>query len=231
MADTGFAGLGEAVSRRLLKVFWLVDASGSMNGTKMATVNRAIKDLIPEMREVSDENPEIEMEVNVIMFETNAKWIHRAVNIHDFTWTDISTGGYTATGAAIALAMEELTVEKMGKRAVPPLLILMSDGGATDDYDRQLNALLADKWGKRSVRIPIAIGDDCDEDSLENFRHPKEGPLLKADNAADLTKLIKWASVTVSSTLSQSGTGNNQLPPPPPVNQVQLGGADEDDQF
>ena len=231
MTDIGFIGLGGAISRRLLKVFWLVDASGSMNGTKMATVNRAIKDLIPEMREVSDENPEIEIQVNVIMFETNAKWIHRAVSIHDFKWTDITTGGYTATGAALALAMEELTIAKMGKRAIPPLIILMSDGGATDDYDDKLNALLSDKWGKRSVRIPIAIGDDCDEVSLEKFRHPKEGPLLKADNAADLTKLIKWASVIVSNSLSQSNTDGNRLPPPPPINQVQLGGVDYDDQF
>jgi len=87
---------------------------------------------------------------------------------------------------------------------------------------------LADKWGKRAVRIPIAIGDDCDEESLVKFQNPKEGELLKARNAKDLTKLIKWASVTVSNTLSQSGDGG-QLPPPPATNQVTLGGTDSDD--
>jgi len=226
-----FANLGEAVNRRLLKIFWLVDASGSMDGAKMATVNRAIKDLIPEMREVADENPEIEMQVNVIMFESKAKWIHRAVNIQDFTWTDIETGGYTSTGAALSFALEEMTEEKMSKRAIPPLVILMSDGGATDDYEKKLGDFLSDKWGKKTTRIPIAIGDDCDEVSLEKFRYPKEGPLLRAHNASDLTKLIKWASVTVSSSLSQTGTGGDLLPPPPAMNQVQLGGSDSDDQF
>jgi len=226
-----FKNLGEAVSRRLLKVFWLVDASGSMDGLKMATVNRAIKDLIPEMRGVAEEHTEVEMQVNVIMFQTKAKWLQRAVNIQDFTWTDIDADGYTATGEALSFALEEMSVEKMSKRAIPPLVILMSDGGATDDYDKNLDNFLSDTWGKRTIRIPIAIGDDCDFESLDKFRYPKEGTLLRAQNASDLTKLIKWASVTVSNTLSQTGAGDNMLPPPPPMNQVQLGGDDADDQF
>jgi uncharacterized protein YegL len=111
----------------------------------------------------------------------------------------------------------------MGKKSVPPLIILISDGGATDDFNSQLKKLLMDKWGKRSVRIPIAIGDDCDENLLDEFRFPKEGKLLKAKNAADLVKFIRYASVTLSSELSQ-GKDGNQLPAPPQTNVPQLGG-------
>ena len=240
MGDTGFANLGKATERRTLKIFWLVDASGSMSGEKIATVNRAIRDCIPEMQDVQKANKEAEMRVNVIKFGhsgNESKWVERDVDINSFSWTDITdTNGYTPTGGALALVLEELAVERMGKKGLPPLIILMSDGGATDDYEKKLNDLLSDKWGKRSVRIPIAIGDDCDEDRLELFRSPKEGALLKAKNAKELTKLIRWASVTVSGTLSQTGANTGILPPAPQMNTVQLGSQDldsddDDDQF
>jgi len=224
----GTEGFGEGVTRRTLKVFWLVDASTSMRGVKMATLNQAIRDCIPEMIEITEENPEVEMRVNVIEFRNEAKYLHRDVKIQDFKWTDITAKGKTSTGAALDLLRQELTVEKMGKRGLPPLMILMSDGGAGDHYDKALKLLIDDKWGERAIRIPIAIGEKCHEDKLLKFQNPKEGALLKANNARDLTKLIKWASVTVSNTLSQS-QGGGQLPPPPVMNQVTLGGTSLDD--
>ena len=225
----GFEGVGEAVSKRTLKVFWLVDASGSMQGEKIATLNRAIKECIPDMRDIADENPEVEMKVNVIKFDMDASWITRDVNIMNFTWSDVTANGYTALGAALRLCLDELSVEKMGKRGLPPLIILMSDGAATDDYKTPLETLQKDRWGKRAIRIAIAIGEDYDAKMLNEFREPKEGEILVAKTAKQLVNLIRWASVTVSNTITQTNAQTGTLPPPPQNNTIQLGADNDDD--
>ena len=41
------------VSRRTMTLFFVVDASGSMDGSKMGTLNSAIEEVIPEIRKIS----------------------------------------------------------------------------------------------------------------------------------------------------------------------------------
>lgn len=51
--------------------------------------------------------------------------------------------------------------------------------------------------GKKAVKIAISIGQDADDDVLEEFTGNKE-LVLQANNAAALTKMIKWASTAAS---------------------------------
>ena len=205
-----------------------------MYGDKIATVNRAIKAVIPELQDAADENPEIQMFVRAMKFGSGAQWHTNETKIADFKWHDLSVSGVTDMGAALKLMSQELTPEKMGQRAIPPVLILMSDGEATDDYDGGINALLGQKWAQKSVRIAIAIGSDANVDELTKFcSHPKENPPLVADRAADLIKFIKWASVEVSKSVSTSVIGSsNGGPvniPTPPQPQVTIGASSQDD--
>ena len=48
---------GGALASRPLHFFWIVDCSGSMAGKKMQELNFAIKESLPEMRKVAEENP------------------------------------------------------------------------------------------------------------------------------------------------------------------------------
>ena len=233
MPDT-FGELGGAVSKRELKIYWLVDVSGSMHGDKIATVNRAIKAVIPELSDVSDENPEVQMYVRAMKFGTGAQWHTNETKIEDFKWHDITTSGVTHMGAAMRLMAQELTPEKMGQRAIPPVLILISDGEPNDDYEAGLKELLGQKWAQKSVRIAIAIGSDADIDELSKFcSHPKENPPLVADRASDLIKFIKWASVEVSKSVSTSvispASGAPVSIPAPPQPQVTIGGSSDSD--
>ncbi len=52
-------------------------------------------------------------------------------------------------------------------------------------------------WGKKAVKIAISIGQDADDGVLEEFTGNKE-LVLQANNAAALTKMIKWASTAAS---------------------------------
>jgi uncharacterized protein YegL len=82
---------------------------------------------------------------------------------------------------------------------LPPVLVLLSDGQPTDDYKRQLDALLALPWGKKSVRIAISIGQDADDSVLQEFTGNRE-LVLQANNPQMLVKMIKWASTAASQT-------------------------------
>ena len=196
MPSSDFGEIGVAISKRTLKIFWLIDVSGSMHGDKIAVINRAIKSVIPIIQDEADENPEIETVVRAMKFGSGAKWHTSEIKIKDFKWHDVDAGGVTDTGTAMKLLSQELSVDKMGLRAIPPVVILMSDGCATDNYEGGLSMLLAERWSAKTVRIAIAIGDDADIDELSKFcSHPKENPPLLAQNANKLIKLIKWASL------------------------------------
>jgi uncharacterized protein YegL len=230
---TGFDEIGGAVSKRSLKIYWLVDVSWSMSGDKIATVNRAIKACIQPLIDAAEDNHEAQMFVRAMKFSVGAQWHTSETKIEDFKWYDLETNGYTETGAALRLMSEELTVEKMGNRALPPVIILMSDGEATDDYEGGLKELLSHRWGQKAVRIAIAIGQDANIDELTKFCSNKEVPPLVADRASDLVRYIKWASVEVSKSVSHSAitpsADTNVQLPPPPTPQVTLGDSDNDD--
>jgi uncharacterized protein YegL len=235
MSSVGFDDVGGVASKRSLKIYWLVDISTSMSGDKIATVNRAIKACIDPLKDAADDNHEAQMYVRALKFSDGAYWHTSETEIENFKWHDLDVNGWTDTGAALRLMAEELAVERMGQRALPPVIILMSDGGATDDYDGGINALLAQKWGTKAVRIAIAIGDDADIPALTKFcSNPKENPPLVATRASDLVRFIKWASVEVSKSVSNSVINNNNVSdanvhiPPPPQKQVTIGGNDQD---
>jgi len=79
-------------------------------------------------------------------------------------------------------------------------------------------------WGKKAVRVAIAIGDDADHEVLQRFIGNPELKPLKATNPEALVAQIKWVSTAVlqsaSAPASQTAdapapAGNVPLPPPP----------------
>ena len=192
---------GGELSTRPLHFFWIVDCSGSMQGEKIGTVNFAIQSVIPEMVSAAEENPNAQLYVRALKFSSGASWVTaNPVKIEDYAWDDLDADGPTDIGSAFELLAAQLTIPPMSDRALPPVLVLMSDGQPTDDYEEVLKHLLSLPWGKKSVRIAIAIGGDADRDMLKEFTGNTE-LVLSANTPASLVKLIKWAS-TVASTVS-----------------------------
>lgn len=89
------------------------------------------------------------------------------------------------------------TIPPMTDRALPPVIVLLSDGQPTDDYKKSLDKLLHLPWGKKAVRIAISIGQDADDDVLQQFTGNRE-LVLQANNPQALVKMIKWASTAAS---------------------------------
>ena len=225
---------GGAISNRPLRFFWILDVSGSMAGAKIGALNHAIREALPAMRASADENPHAAVEVRAMTFGTGFRWLTPApVPLEQFGWTDVSINGITDMGAAMKGMAAELSTRNMPERGLPPVLVLISDGQPTDDFDTGLKALLAEPWGKRAVRIAIAIGDDVDLGVLRKFiDHPEIEPLV-AHNSTDLVNYIKYASTTVLKSASAPATQTRDTPaggpPPPPPPPAPTANNDADD--
>ncbi|MCL2223457.1 MAG: VWA domain-containing protein [Defluviitaleaceae bacterium] len=219
---------GGEMSSRILDFFWIADCSGSMNGEKIQTLNYAIRQTIPDMRKEADANPNASIMVRAVKFSDGAAWhVPTATLIDDFNWTDLSAGGVTAMGMALELVAGELKQFPTDTKRLPPVLVLLTDGQPTDDFKRGLDELTATPWGKKAVRIAIAIGKDVDLDVLEQFAGNKE-LVLEAKNPQLLVKFIKWASTVVKNVsapmVSDTGSGGAI-----DVNTIPTASVDDDD--
>lgn len=185
---------GGEMSKRPLNFFWVVDCSGSMTGEKIAKVNYAIQSTIPDMQQAAADNTNAQLLIQAMKFSTGATWMtSQPVKIEDYTWTDITASGVTDLGKAFDLLAGQLTIPPMSERALPPVIVLLSDGQPTDQYKANLDKLLNLPWGRKAVRIAIAIGNDADRDVLEEFTGNRE-LVLEANNPQALVAMIKWAS-------------------------------------
>jgi uncharacterized protein YegL len=213
---------GGPIASRPLHFIWILDCSGSMAGDKIQTLNFAIHEALPAMRDTAAENPNAQVLVRAVTFSDGARWhVGTATVVADFKWADVTPGGVTDMGAALALVAEQLRIPPMTDRALPPVLVLISDGGATDDFNAGLKTLMAEPWGKKAVRLAIAVGRDADLDILTKFIGTGELKPLEAMNSPALVGYIKWASTAVlkaasspASTPTMTDVGGANVPIP-----------------
>lgn len=215
--QSGFLGETEAISRRVMTIFFLVDASGSMQGAKMGAVNSAIEEMIPDLRDLSESNADAEIKLAVLKFSTDCEWVSPApVSLECFgDWEPIAADGLTALGAACSELCSKLSQKTgyMTREASPfgyyaPVIILLSDGGPTDDFEGGIAKLKANKWYRSALKIAIAIGNDADNEMLTRFTGNKE-LVIPVNNSSTLKKIIRFAAVTSSQIASTSSSVTN----------------------
>jgi uncharacterized protein YegL len=176
---------------------------------KIQSLNVAIREAIPHMQKVAAENPNAQVLVRAIKFSSGAQWhISQPTLVEDFKWVDLQADGVTDMGKALSMVAEQLKIPPMTDRALPPVLVLISDGQPTDSFEKGLSELMDQPWGTKAVRIAIAIGSDADHDVLQKFIGHVEIKPLQANNPESLVNYIKWVSTAVlksaSSPASQS---------------------------
>lgn len=204
----------EKIARKLLPIIYVLDTSGSMSGDRIASVNAAMNETVEVLRDVSNNNPTAELKVGVLKFASGAEWITRDgfVFLEDFFWNDIDAGGLTDFGSALDELNDKMSRSKYLDSDVGykvPVIIFMSDGEPTDDYETALNNVLSsNKWFKASTKIAIAIGDDANIEVLQKIVGNKEA-VIKVDDNETLKKLIRVVSVTASMIGSKSKTDSN----------------------
>ena len=190
---------GGELATRPIHFFWVVDCSGSMYGEKIGIVNNTIQECIPEMRSAADNNPNAQLLIRALQFSSGASWITSSpVPVEDYGWEDMDANGLTELGKAFDLLAAQLSIPPMPERALPPVIVLLSDGQPTDDYKKSME------------KIAISIGQDADDEVLIEFAGNKE-LVLQANNATALAKMIKWASTTASMVSAPSSKPMNSV--------------------
>ncbi|MFJ7328058.1 tellurium resistance protein [Streptomyces cyaneofuscatus] len=192
------------MANRPVHFIWLLDCSYSMQGEKIGQLNYAIREAVPEMRSVAHDNPAAQLLLRTLTFSTEARWHHKdPVPVDDFTWQDVQVDGMTNLGEALEVVSREFQTPPMPQRALKPVLALVSDGVPTDDWKTGLRALDATPWGKKAVRVAIAIGADADRSVLQEFLGNPELQPLDANSPKQLAAAIRWASTAAVKAASQ----------------------------
>ena len=188
-------------------LFFLVDTSGSMEGDKIGSVNDAIRETVPDLQDLSNSNADAAIKIATLQFATDVQWLYpQPIDSGDFRWNDLQVGGLTSLGAALnelntKLSKSQFLQEAAGSFA--PVIILLSDGGPTDDYKRGLEGIKKNNWFKHAIKIAIAIGNDADKNVLTDFTGNSEA-VIEVHNRSALKSIIKFVSVTSSQVNSKS---------------------------
>lgn len=203
--------LDDAVSvpRRTMTLFFLIDTSGSMSGNKIGAVNDAIVNVLPMLEDISSSNPDAEIKVAALEFSNGTKWIYNEPkSVEDFKWIDVQSGGLTSLGEACLELNSKLSRSgymKSASGSYAPAIILLSDGGPTDNFDAGLQTVQENNWFKNAIRIAIAIGDDADLNVLSRFTGNSEA-VIKVQNIDALKQIIRIVAVTSSQIGSKSSS-------------------------
>ena len=201
-----------SVPRRTMTLFFLIDTSGSMEGSKIGAVNDAVANVLPMLDEISGENPDAEIKVAALDFSSDVKWIYSEPKLaNEFIWQDVHANGLTSLGAACAELNSKLSRSGFMQAAsgsFAPAIILLSDGCPTDDFDNGLAKLQSNNWFKAAIKIAIAIGDDADKDVLKQFVGNSEA-VFTVHNIDALKQIIRVVAVTSSQIGSKSSTAGD----------------------
>jgi uncharacterized protein YegL len=201
------------IPRKPMTLFFVVDASGSMDGSKIGAVNAAIENVIPDLKDISEGNADAQIKVAALEFSSGARWLtpDGPVEIGQFYWKYIDAGGVTDLGAACKALNEKLSTKAFMREATgsyAPVIFLMSDGEPTDDWQSGLDILKQNNWFKVGIKAAIAIGDDANKEVLKAFTGTMES-VLEVHNPTMLKRMIQFVAVTSSQVASKSSNASN----------------------
>lgn len=214
---------GARLAGRPLHFVFLLDGSGSMaDDGKVDALNRAVREALPSLRDLAEHTPFVDLLVRAVVFADGARWhIGTPTPVAEVSWPPVVAGGYTDLGAGLALVSQVLQVPPMDERALAPVLVLVSDGRPTDDFQAGMDLLLTEPWGRRAVRLAIAIGSDAALDVLQQFIADPEIQPFSAHDPEQLAYLVRFSSLAASRLVSRVADGGQHRvmpqPQPPPA--------------
>ena len=204
----------DGIVKRQMVLFFVVDTSGSMQGTKIGAVNTAIREVLPELKDAG--GSDVDLKVACLTFSSGCKWMYSTPIASDsFQWNNVDADGVTDLGSACRELSEKLSKNgflKAPSGSVAPVIFLLSDGEPTDDFESGINLLQQNNWFKHGIKVAVAIGDDANKDVLAKFTGNIEA-VITVHTPEALRKWIRKVSITSSQIGSRSQpVSDGQLP-------------------
>ena len=147
--------------RKVMTLFYIIDTSESMRGSRIGTVNGAMEECRDLLKEIAKANDDAEIKVAVMQFSSGSYWItgsNGAINLEDWNWEDLQAGGITDFGAALIELDKKLSRKAFLNSqtgAYAPVILLFSDGGPTDNWEKGLNQVKENNWFKHAIKIAM----------------------------------------------------------------------------
>ncbi len=191
----------------------VLDCSGSMEGERIAALNAGLATLESAMK--NDPTTSTRGRVLVIQYGgddevTQGEW----QDAIDFRAPDLEANGRTPTGAAVKLALEAIEAQKAQLKAAGvsykrPILMLMSDGEPTDEWEAVASACKAAEAANKVTVYTVGVGEDANLKTLNCFSN--RGAVRLQGLA--FKEMFVWLSASVRA-VSQTKKGESaQLSP------------------
>ena len=206
---------GKIETRPDLTVFFVLDTSGSMENEKIATLNAAMIETTKALEEEAKHNGDAHIRIAILEFNSGCNWItyNGPEYIEDFIYSNLKAGGVTDIGSALKELESKLHKDQYLNATIGaklPIIIFMTDGYPTDDYEDALDSIKQNKWFRYATKIGFAIGDAADDKAIADIVGNSEA-VIKTDDLDKFKKLLKYVTITSSKLQSQTKNDAGQL--------------------
>ena len=192
-----------------LPVVLLLDVSGSMSGSKIDNLNKAVEDMLETF--VQEEKMETEILVSIITFGSEVELHVPYTKASQVQWQDLQACGMTPMGTALEMAKAMIEdKEATPSRVYRPTIVLVSDGQPNDSWERPLEDFISEGRSSKCDRMAMAIGRNADETVLKRFIEGTPHDLFYAENAGQLHEFFQ--RVTMSVTIRTQSKNPNVVP-------------------
>ena len=137
----------------LKKVIFVIDRSGSMDGTTIGTINSVMEELLSELDADNIRVAAVEVDENVT-WKTEVPVQTSQLGI----WERTKSGSFSNLGMAfeqLIQKLEQKSWKELGKDGSEYYFVLFSDGFATDKYETAMNKLEKLPEFKSAKRLAI----------------------------------------------------------------------------
>lgn len=201
--------LGET-PRKVLHVFYILDTSGSMEGSRISEVNQAMRETAKVLSQQAERNADARIKIAVLEFNSNCRWMQPLgpEDMEDFVWKDLSAGGMTNMGEALKELNSKLSRDRFLKSDTGlcmPVFIFMTDGFATDKYEKALKEIRKNALFANGTKIGFAIGDNADTTMIADIVGTGEA-VIYTDDLKKFASQLKFVTATASKMGSLSQT-------------------------
>ena len=186
-------------AKKSMTIFFMIDVSGSMKGTKIGSLNSTMEELLPSLIGVGEASTDVK--IAIMKFSTDVEKIEE----YQY-WNRLEADGLTFMGDAFLELSKKLsrsTFLSSPSLSFAPVIFLLSDGSPNDDWKKGLDTLKQNKWFQHGLKIALGIGSKVNMDVLRAFTGNDE-LAVQAKNADQLRELIKLLAVTSSQIGSRS---------------------------
>ena len=174
-----------------MRLYILLDTSGSMDGSKISALNDSMENIIVDLQEKAFNGKNIDIDIVILSFAMDVTWMYdKPINILDFKWKPLTASGMTSLGKACCELAKNISAYPANNENVA--IVLLSDGCPTDDYDEGIRELRNLQTFNNADKFAIALGDNADLQSLARFVDEQNNIFIenKADTLIDVLNTI-----------------------------------------